>query len=446
MKERILDRIYKELENGETEHLRKQIRLLPTANISTLHSFCFSLVKEYFYKLDIPFNISIGETEELAILETKALDNVLSDEYDKKEACFINLVNSFSEYRNDKKLNEIIKDMASFFKSIAFQEEWLENILKELNEKHDDFSKSKYGKIIFPEVYYDLRTYIYMLENQKNIMSLYPKFIKCKETLENDIDGLNMLLRNSTWDDMFYALQSFEMEDWPRIRIKSDEKDNAKNVRNHIKDEINDRIKAKYFVGNSEEVFKDILETIPYIKKIFEIYIKFKEEYTKLKAEKKLIDFDDLERLTLKLLVEQKDGIIYKTAIAKEISNKYYEIQVDEYQDINETQELIIWAVSNNNIFRVGDVKQSIYGFRNANPFIFLNHYKNFSNLSLEDDNKDDNKKENSYNLSNNISSSDDFYKQRGRKILLSQNFRSRKNVIDFCNELFSKIMSEKLR
>ncbi len=451
VKERILLSLYNELDKNEDDNIKKQIRLLPKANISTLHSFCFNLIKENFFDLNISSDVAVSKNEERELLLQEALDEILDIEYEMQEPYFIQLVNFYSSYRNDDYLRQDIIKIYSFLNSIPFYEDWTHEAISKIEEENTNYAETIYGKIIIKEVKEIIKGSISRLEKEKEALSFNPELIKFKETIAYDIQMLEKILNISDWDLLYEYLNMNKFSTWPSKKgLNSEIKDRAKEKRDVVRDDYN-LIKKRYIREKTETIIEDNLNTVTNIKTLFSLSKKLEEKYSELKQKKNLLDFDDLEKLALKLLVEKKDGKYIKTETAIEISKKHVEIQVDEYQDINKIQDLIIWAVSNNNVFRVGDLKQSIYKFRKANPDIFIEKYNSF--IEKDDKNIDKNIDE-SNNLEDikslknkkiNFNSKSELNKIKGSKILLYQNFRSRKNIIDFCNDLFSKIMSKDL-
>lgn len=431
MRERILISLYNELEKNEDDNIKKQIRLLPKANISTIHSFCFNLIKENFFNLNLSSDVIVGQTEELDLILKQALDEVLDIEYENKNEKFINLLNIYSSYRDDNLLREEILKTYQFVNSIPFYEDWINDAILKVSEESEDYSKTFYGNIILNEVKDIVRSNLAVLKDEVKKLEIHNELIKFTEVIHSDIDKLEYILKISEWDILYEYFQDFSLDRWPSVKgLNSELKDNAYKKRDIIRKSIS-KIKDIYIREKTEYIIKDNLNTLLNIKTLFNIVLKLDDKYKELKLKKNVLDFTDLEKLALKLLVDKQDNQFIKTEIAKTISKNYVEIQVDEYQDINMMQDLIIWAISNNNVFRVGDLKQSIYKFRNANPDIFIDKYTRFNEIKET--------KENVYN--ENINYED----VCGTKILLYQNFRSRKNIIDFCNDLFSKIMSKNL-
>lgn len=240
------------------------------------------------------------------------------------------------------------------------------------------------------------------------------------QTIQSDIKQLSILEKSlNNWDKSYNIAQNLKFVDWPRKKIQSEIKEQAKEIRDIVKTRFNKKREA-ILVTSSRQAIQDLFEMYQILKKLENLIIEFDNEFTSQKREKNIVDFTDVEHLALKILIKKEDGKIIKTDIAKKYSEKFEEIAIDEYQDSNEVQEYILTSISrNNNIFMVGDVKQSIYKFRQAMPELFLNKYKTYSKTK-ESTNK-------------------------GIKIQLFKNFRSRDNVLDFTNLVFENIMSDEL-
>lgn len=220
---------------------------------------------------------------------------------------------------------------------------------------------------------------------------------------------------------MYNISNELKWETWPRdSKIVIEEKEISKEKRDNVKKKFN-KIRDKILVYDSKQILKDLNEMYPIMKALGKLVIEFSNKYQETKREKNIIDFNDIEHFALKLLVKKEEGSYVPTDVAKAYKDKFVEILIDEYQDSNLVQEYILNSVSNgNNIFMVGDVKQSIYRFRQARPELFIEKYENYKTKDASDENE-------------------------GMKIQLFKNFRSRKNILDITNLVFENIMSKKL-
>lgn len=427
MRERVLNAIYEKIEEKpENEKLQRQINLLNKANICTIDSFCLEVVKNYFYELEgISPNFRIADTTEIELLKQEIIEELFEKKYENQNEDFLKLINIYTGYRDDTPLKELILKIYSYIQSNPFPEKWLNEKIEMFNIKNqmgEDFSKTEWGKELLNEMKEELIDSTSILEQQRKKLTLNDELEIYEQTLINDIDKIQEF-KNSleNWDLAFEKAQTFGLEDWPKNRkISSDLKDEIKKIRGDVKQNLKKK-KNKILKCDSKEANQDIYNMYEILKKLESLILEFEEEFLKRKREKNIVDFNDIEHLALKILIKQdEDGNISKTDVAKKYEEKFIEIAIDEYQDSNLVQEYILTSVSkNNNIFMVGDIKQSIYKFRQAMPELFKSKYDNYEIY-----------KEN-------------VEAEKGLKIQLFMNFRSRDNILDFTNTIFENIMSD---
>lgn len=424
MKERVLEAIYKKIEEEpDNKHLQKQLVLLGKSNICTIHSFCLDVIKNNFFEIDLSSNFRIGSEEEIELLRQEVLEDLFEKLYEEENEAFAKLVDTYTGYRGDEPLKEIVLKIYKYIQSTPFPSEWLkENVQKFKTQEEDrDFSETIWGKILLKEIEDEVIDSINSLKSYRNKCATYFEMEKFTNVLENDIEKLKEFQEciNTSWDkayDFFYAI-SFDR--WPTDKnVVTVLKDEAKDARDVVKKKLNETVK-KILLYKSKEAFSDIFQMYEILNILKDVILEFSKEYQEKKKEKNLIDFNDIEHYALKILVKKdENGEYIKSEVAKKYENKFVEIAIDEYQDSNQVQEYILSTISKgNNVFMVGDVKQSIYKFRQACPEIFLNKY-------------------NTYSLDGN---------DKGLKIQLFKNFRSKENVLDFTNTIFKNIMSEEL-
>ena len=423
MRERILEAIYEKLdENPDDENLQKQIVLLGKSNICTIHSFCLDVIRNNFYEIDLPANFKIGSEEEIELLKLETLEDVFEELYENNDERFAKLIEAYTSYRGDEKLKNLVLKIYSFIQSSPFPEEWLSEKIEMFNIKDSDqdFSKSIWGKILLNEVKNEIYEAICNLKLALKQLEKYEELSKFTLTIQTDIDKLKEFynLAEKSWDDAFEYANSFKFNMWPREKVESEVKEQAKATREAVKNKLKD-LKTKILLYNSNEAFEDIYAMYDILKNIEYLILKFKQNFQKKKREKNLIDFNDIEHYALKILVKKdENGNPVPTDVAKSYREKFEEIAIDEYQDSNEVQEYILSTISRgNNVFMVGDIKQSIYKFRQARPELFLHKYESYSKTK----------------------------EGKGIKIQLFKNFRSRDNVINFTNIIFKNIMSKEL-
>lgn len=421
MKEKLLNKLYEAIDKEpDNKNLQRQINLINRAHISTIHSFCLDVIRNNFFELGISANFRVGDETEIEIMKEEAIEKVFEDNYESENEDFQLLLNMYTSYKDDKPLKDIILKMYDFIASIPFPEKWLDDAIKDYDVKEKDFSDTKWGKIIIDYTKSTIEGYLKNLEQAKKTLEGKQNLIDFYENIKKEI-VFYQTIDYSSWDKIFFQINSKEKNDWPR-KSKLDEyekelKEEAKKIRDSVKNDFEKKL-LKLYSYSSDDAILDITSMKKILIIIQKLLNEFKTEFTDRKREKNVVDFSDIEHLALKLLINE-DGT--KTEIAKKYD--FEEIMCDEYQDSNLVQEQILKSVSNgHNIFMVGDVKQSIYRFREARPDLFLNKYEMYKPANgTEKELKDD------------------------TKILLYKNFRSRENVVDFVNTVFQSIMSKDL-
>ena len=424
MRERVLEAIYKKLdEEPENENLQRQIVLLGKSSICTIHSFCLDVIKNNFFEIDLSANFRIGTEEEISLLKQEVLEDYFEELYDDEDERFAKLVNTYTSYRGDESLKENVLKIYRFMQSSAFPNEWLidkVNMFKK-SEDNSDFANSIWGRLLLKDLQDELIDARNGLTIVKEKVDRYPELSRYGIVLQNDIDKYQKLyeLTHTSWDEAFEFANTMKFDTWPIDRkISMDLKEEAKDSRDTIKKKAMKIIK-EVLIYDSENAYNDIYEMYEVLDILKDVILGFDKAFKAKKRERNIIDFNDIEHYALKILVKKdENGNYVPTDVAKKYQEKFTEIAIDEYQDSNQVQEYILNVVSKgNNLFMVGDVKQSIYKFRQACPELFLKKY-------------------NTYSLDGN---------NEGLKIQLFKNFRSRKNVLDITNIMFASIMSPEL-
>ena len=423
MRERVLEAIYKKLdEEPENENLQRQIVLLGKSNICTIHSFCLDVIKNNFFEINLSANFRIASEEEIDLLKQEVLESVFEKLYEDEDQDFAKLVNTYTGYRGDEPLKEIVLKIYRFMQSAPFPKGWLlekVRMFEQMEEK--DFSKSAWGDILIKNLREEIIDGINSLKIVRNKLEKYYELEKYKLTIESDIETFKELYTKTekSWDEAFDYASEIKLKSWPiDKKIVMDAKDEAKSARDTVKNKLMKIIKET-LIYNSESAYRDIYAMYEILEILKDVIFYFDEEFMKKKRERNIIDFNDIEHYALKILVKKdENGNYVGTDVAKKYREKFEEIAIDEYQDSNQVQEYILGTVSRgNNLFMVGDVKQSIYKFRQACPELFLGKYDRYD-LEGNDD---------------------------GLKIQLFKNFRSRDNVLQITNEVFKTIMSKDL-
>ena len=428
MKKRIEDKINNLIkEYPQNKRLQDQKILLKMADISTIHSFCNKLIKENFYVLGLNPDFNIAQEFEINFLKQKIIDEILERKYKETDNLdFIELVNIFSISKDDSKFIEIINILYNYVTSHPFMDKWFKEKL-ELYNSDLNIKETVFYKIIINYVHNGLE---YLVIIYEDLISLLNEDKKAKDLFHSSLSleleffkDLKLNLYKKSTSEIFRKFEVFKfatLKRFPRNYENEYLKLKLKNNRAKVKKIFEE---LKFLLCIDEKEYKDDSFKIKKIVAgLFSILKEYIEKLDLIKKEKNILDFSDLEHYALKLLVkETKTGYI-KTKIANELSKKYKYIMVDECQDINETQNMIFTAVSknSNNLFMVGDVKQSIYSFRQAMPEIFLNKKEN--SVPYVENNKD-----------------------KPSKIILGRNFRSKKGILDFINFVFKNLMNKNL-
>ena len=423
MREKILEAIYKKIEEEpENKNLQKQIVLLNDANISTIHSFCLEVIKNYFYEIGISPNFRIGDNAEIKLLKQETLEEVFEELYEEENKDFIKLVDTYCGYRNDNQLRELVLKIYNYSQSMPFPMEWIsENVDKFNITNKNDFSQTEWGKLLIKNFKEEAQSATTALKTVKNELKEDSELEKYYITILEDIEKIEKLLKQDSWDDIYNLICNLQFEKWPISRkIQSELKDKSKQIRDKVEKPIKD-FRVTIFIYKSKEAIEDIYDMYKILNILEKVILKFSNKYQENKKEKNIIDFSDIEHFALKILVKKDENDNYiPTEVAKIYKEKFKEIAIDEYQDSNLVQEYILTTISNGkNIFMVGDVKQSIYKFRQARPELFLQKY-------------------NSYKMPDEATNEC----KENTKIQLFQNFRSRSSVLDITNLVFDNIMS----
>ena len=422
LKERLTKKISELVKNDPfNKNLLRQQSLLNKAHISTIHGFCSSIVKEYFYVLDIDRNFRIGEDGEMMLIKKDALRLTLDSMYADKEPDFFRLVEAFGGEKDDQQLEDIILRLHEFLRSHPYPKWWIEEKLKMFSDTQSvkdtawyklslDYAKDacQYMKTIVDSNFKLLDLEPVICEKLTPLITSDADFTdRLSDALSNGEQSLIVDTLNTFVSGRISGLNSYK--DHPVLLSIKNNRDTFKKVIKKLFD---------VFRFTDSECKEQIAELFVLTTQLFNCVTQFEANFQKLKAMKKVADFSDLEHWTIKLLVDENTREF--TDEAYKIRTRFDEIMVDEYQDANEAQDLIFSAISkdNENLFFVGDVKQSIYGFRQAMPQLFLKR-KGTSHLYTDEE------------------------PQFPAKILLDRNFRSISGVTEIVNFFFTNLMTE---
>ena len=433
MRERVGDAIAKALDkNPENSHLQNQLVLLNRASITTIHSFCLDVIKSNFHKINIDPNFRIGDQTECSLLKQESIEEVFEEYYEAKDIGFLNLVESYAEKRGDKELQEIILSIYNFAMASPYPKKWLYDSVELFNiDDNFDFSNSIWAESILDNVKIEIKGIESSMRKAIDYVDGIEELESYKEKLNIEYSKILEILNacNEGWDKAYYYMSNMQFENFSKgvKRLSKDTpeyikqaRESAKSIRDKNKKSLESIIGSTFYKSNSQVCY-EIKYLYPVVKSISDLVISFEEKYQEKKKEKGIIDFSDIEHFALDILTDKdEEGNVIPSDVAKIYIDRFSEIFIDEYQDSNLVQEVLlstIAKVENPNRFMVGDVKQSIYRFRQAKPEIFLEKYANYD---TEEGSKN-------------------------RKIMLYKNFRSRKEVVDSANYIFENIMNRNI-
>ena len=374
MKERIGDKLKKE---GLTSELAK----LDTADITTFDAYALSVVKKYHYYLNVSKDINIIDESVITLYKRKILKDIFEELYEENNHEFIDFIQEYC-IKDDKDIFEFILNINSKLDLKTNKREYLDNYINTVyDEVKIDNDIDNYIKVIL-KLISNINDYLEYIDDDDYLAKLY--------------DVISPLLSAKSYDDIKSNISI-------KLPILRGASDITREYRDKIKSTI-DEIKKLTTYDSYDDIKRGILSTKGNAKVIIDIIKKLDDITYNYKVKYNSYEYSDISALAIKLVRDNKE-------IREEIKNNLNEILIDEYQDTNDVQEEFISYISNNNVYMVGDIKQSIYRFRNANPYIFKNKYDTYSN---------------------NIG---------GIKIDLNKNFRSREEVINNINLLFDRIM-----
>ena len=401
--------------------LERQLNLLPSAHISTLHSFCQWVIRSYFYKLDINPTARIGNEAEMALLQQEVLADLLTKSYEEGLYNIYELADFFSDDKSDAGLTAKIMSLYNYAMSLANPDGWLRKALEPYKEAMTvNPSETLWGQYMWDQHVAVIDRIRERLERMEQILLDPVGPHKWQNIYDNQLAALSMLSGAETWDDMGEACKHTDTFIKDRFNKLGEEVDPSlqaefKSLGSQNKDDLKAMQAAVFTVPEAtlQEQFK---AQYPIIKGLVELTIAFHKAYRDMKQEQGIMDFSDLEHLCLALLVEPgTEDDPQPSDVAKELQDTFKEIMVDEYQDTNGVQETIINLISRvDNRFYVGDVKQAIYSFRMADSSLFMEKYNTYGgNDAVE------------------------------RRIDLAKNFRTHENILAATNFLFYQIMTE---
>lgn len=425
MRERIRDAIEKKLEEEpEDIHLQRQFTLVHNAQITTIDSFCLYVIRNYFYKIDLEPNFRVADEGELSLLRSDVLGKLLEAHYAAGEEVFLSFVAGYGSAKSDQAIQDMILKMYAYAQSYPWPDEWLVSCGQAYDLKEEaDMEQADWMKQFLDSLVTAVSDCGSQMREALNVCEEPDGPYMYADALKEDIRRLDAIRESGSYARFGEEINAYAKA-FPKLAAARkfegsvEKKELVQNIRNAMKKEIKD-MRDKFFFKEPEEIFLDMKKTAPAVKMLVALTEEFASCFAAEKKRKNLVDFSDMEHFALKILVDQTTK--EPTETADEFAALFDEIMIDEYQDSNYVQETLLRAVSKerfgqNNLFMVGDVKQSIYRFRLARPELFMEKFDTYAAGT-----------------------------PGCERIDLQKNFRSRDEVLSGVNDIFYKIMCRDL-
>ena len=423
MRERIGNAIEKALdEQPGDEHLLRQLTLIHNAQITTIDSFCLYVVRNHFHEIDLEPNFRIGDEGELKLLREDVLGKVLEQNYEEPSEAFSDFVEGYASGRTDAALNEMILQLYEFSRSYPWPEKWLDSFVGIYRiENREELDRAEWLAPLTQNIRFVLKDCEQLLKQALAVTQQDDGPDMYEKAVRSDLEKYEGLSKLTSFCELSVALSDIKYDRLASSRGFEGDPDKlelVKSLREQAKDVVK-KLCKQYFFCSPEMMIEQLERTEPMLEEVVRLTKQFADEFAAAKRRKNLVDFHDVEHFALQILVDEETEKAKKTA--EEFRDTFEEIMIDEYQDSNEVQETLLRSISReergeNNIFMVGDVKQSIYRFRLARPELFMKKYDSYS---LEE--------------------------STTQRIDLHKNFRSREEVLTCTNDIFYKIMARSL-
>lgn len=445
MRERIAAAISKELHNNpQSKLLQRQLTLLNKSSITTIHSFCLEVIRSNFHIVDLDPNFRIADATEAVLLKQEALEELFDERYvsiseEEKNldetSSFIKLVESYSNNKEDLGLQAIVLSLYNFAMSSTDPTKWLLDAAEDFNIKDGyNLSDTPWAEVLIEDIKIELLGIEKVMIKALKIIEGNEAIALYEEVFKSDLAIISDLLSaaNINFQNLASTIESLSFKKLTTIKACKDKEKQkqVQEIRNKVKKQLQE-LEQQVMGANSEDALEDIKKLYPQMLALSQLVIDLQEKYTQKKKERSIIDFNDFEHYCLHILMDRNElgevilGDDVKpqpSPVALQLRNKYEEILIDEYQDSNMVQETLLNIISREkigapNVFMVGDVKQSIYRFRQARPELFLGKYRSYSKIDGA----------------------------KTRKITLYKNFRSREQVINAVNYIFKGVMCKNI-
>ncbi|NBJ14580.1 MAG: AAA family ATPase [Dehalobacter sp. 4CP] len=431
MRERIAEALAVVLEsNPGSSNMQKQLTLLSKASITTIHSFCLEVIRSNFQAINIDPSFRIADETETMLMKMEVLNDLFDEMYEEnaENHDFLELLECYGGNRDDQALQDMVLNLHTFIQSSPWPEKWLAEMTGRFGmSEGTDFSQTSWGKILLKSIGLEIEGLIQNMQAAVALLQPGTGLDKYRPIFEEEycflqhIRELCLEERNARWDDLAQTVRNYPFQRLPSAGKDADKavQEQVKEIRDQVKKKIG-KLKERALAADSADIRADLQTLRPLMQCLSRLVVEFERRYALKKNGKSLVDFNDLEHFCLEILtVQDETGAYVPSEAAKRYQERFAEVLVDEYQDSNLVQEILLQMISRTgsarpNVFMVGDVKQSIYRFRQAKPELFLEKYHSYS-------------------------------PEQGashRKICLYKNFRSRREVVDAVNYIFRQIMS----
>lgn len=423
MRERIGAAIEKALEeNPSDEHLQRQLTLIHNAQITTIDSFCLYVIRNHFHEIDLEPNFRIGDEGELKLLKEDVLKKLLEENYEARTEAFTDFVEGYASGRNDAAINDMILQLYEFSKSYPWPKEWLTSLTEGYAVSNvEELNQAEWMKPLVENIKAVIWDIVAMIKEALALTQVADGPYMYEKAITSDLEKYQAIASLNTFSEYCNALQNISYDRMAGSKNYDgsvEKQERVKALRDKAKDVIK-KLNKQYFFCSPDTMVEQLKQTKEMAAELVRLTLAFSESFSAKKREKNLVDFHDLEHFALEILVDEETKEVKKTA--EEFRDTFAEIMIDEYQDSNQVQETILRSISKearneNNIFMVGDVKQSIYRFRLARPELFMEKYDTYSTEE-----------------------------SATQRIDLHKNFRSRNEVLECTNDIFYRIMDRDL-
>lgn len=399
--------------------IERQLALLGSAQISTVHSFCQQVLKQYFYRLDLDAGFRQGTETEISLWRQQALEDAMLAAYESDDAAFYRLADGFRKRNEDRALRKAVLRLYEYSRSLPFPQAWLESLAAAYEEPG---SVEELTRPLWERWQTEAAQYAAQMHEAVRALQGYEELAPHAALLRAEAAALTAAASANSWEDVGAAVRGMVFPVWPRKKAEgmaAEAKQQAKAVRDSVKKWLDGWLQG-VLATDPARWREDLRSTAAEVRSLVRLVEDYATRFAAYKKQERILDFSDLEHFCLALLLapESTPERPVPSETARELAAKYAEVMVDEYQDTNAVQELIAQLVSRaDNRFMVGDVKQSIYRFRLADPSIFLTKYARYARAASAPE----------------------------RRIDLARNFRSEANILAAVNHIFRRIMQPPL-